>query len=96
MGLLASKDAGGFLAAMSQLHAHFHMVPITGHEHHAPATLAETARLAGFTAGTADYVGSALAAIAQEDASGTPPVVLIAGSLYLAGKALEANGTIVD
>ena len=25
-----------------------------------------------------------------------PPIVLIAGSLYLAGKALETNGTIVD
>lgn len=96
MGLLENKDAGGFLAAMGQLHARFHMVPVEGHEHHAPAQLAETARLAGFTAARADNVETALTAIAREHAGGTPPVVLIAGSLYLAGKALEANGTIVD
>jgi dihydrofolate synthase / folylpolyglutamate synthase len=95
MGLLVNKDAGGFLAAMGQLHARFHMVPIEGHEHHAPATLAETARLAGFAAAPAADFESALADIAASEQA-TPPVVLITGSLYLAGKALEANGTVID
>lgn len=94
-GLLANKDAAGFLAAMGQLHARFHMVPIEGHAHHAPATLVETAGLAGFAAAPADSFESALAAIAEIEQN-SPPVVLIAGSLYLAGKALEANGTIID
>ena len=94
-GLLANKDAAGFLAAMGQLYARFHMVPIEGHAHHAPATLVETAGLAGFAAAPADSFESALAAIAEIEQN-SPPVVLIAGSLYLAGKALEANGTIID
>jgi dihydrofolate synthase/folylpolyglutamate synthase len=96
MGLLANKDAGGFLAAMGQLHARFHMVPVEGHEHHSPATLAETARLAGLNAGPAIDAQTALAEIAAEHRQGTPPVVLVAGSLYLAGKVLEANGTVID
>jgi dihydrofolate synthase/folylpolyglutamate synthase len=96
MGLLANKDAAGFLAAMGQLHGRFHMVPVEGHGHHSPATLAETARLAGFTATTAADVPAALDSIAREHAGDTPPVVLVSGSLYLAGKVLEANGTVID
>ncbi len=96
MGLLENKDAGGYLAAMGQLHARFHMVPIAGHAHHAPATLAETARLAGFAAVSAVHLDGALSAIAMTEGEGTPPVVLVAGSLYLAGQALAANGTIID
>lgn len=95
MGLLANKDAAGFLAAMGQLHAAFHMVPIEGHAHHTPATLCETAGLAGFTATSAVDFHSALKTIAAAE-KGTPPIVLITGSLYLAGQALEANGTIID
>lgn len=95
MGLLENKDAAGFLAAMGQLRARFHMVPVEGHPHHAPAELAETARLAGFTARPATDMTAALATIAASE-DGTPPVVLIAGSLYLAGKALAANGTVID
>ena len=93
LGLLENKDAAGFLAAMGQVHARFHMVPVPGHPHHAPATLAETARLAGLTAEPAADVAAALATISED---GTPPVVLIGGSLYLAGRALEANGTLID
>ena len=95
MGLLANKDAAGFLAAMGRLPAHFHMVPVLGHEHHPPATLAETARLAGFEASSAAGFDGALAMIAAQP-SLQPPVVLIAGSLYLAGRALERNGTVID
>ena len=96
MGLLARKDAAGFLAAMGQLHARFHMVPVEGHEHHSPDSLAETARLAGLNAMAATSLEGALMSIAMTERDGTPPVVLIAGTLYLAGQALEANGTIID
>ncbi|MBO9379730.1 bifunctional folylpolyglutamate synthase/dihydrofolate synthase [Sphingomonas histidinilytica] len=95
LGLLANKDAGGFLAAMGRVPAHFHMVPVPGHEHHAPAALADTARLAGFAADAATGFEDALAAIAA-GAGDVPPMVLVGGSLYLAGKALEANGTVID
>lgn len=95
MGLLENKDAAGFLAAMGRVQAQFHMVGVPGHAHHAPAMLAETARLAGFTAAPAASVEGALAMIAAEGTL-TPPVVLVGGSLYLAGKVLEANGTVVD
>lgn len=95
MGLLANKDAAGFLAAMGRLPAHFHMVPVPGHDHHAPATLTETARLASFSAGPAIDVDAALATIAAAPGS-RPPMVLIAGSLYLAGRVLQANGTVID
>ncbi|MES2496298.1 MAG: folylpolyglutamate synthase/dihydrofolate synthase family protein [Pseudomonadota bacterium] len=95
LGLLANKDAGGFLAAMGRLPAQFHMVPVPGHEHHAPATLAETARLASFTADIAPGFEEALATIAAKGGD-IPPLVLIGGSLYLAGRALAANGTEID
>lgn len=96
MGLLANKDAAGFLAAMGQLHARFHMVPVEGHPYHDPETLAETARLAGLTAEPAPDVEAAITTIAASDGESLPPVVLIGGSLYLAGQALAANGTVVD
>lgn len=95
MGLLANKDAAGLLAAMGRLDARFHMVPVAGHEHHAPESLAETAKLAGLDAIPAADFESALRMIAAGSAE-APPVVLIAGSLYLAGRALEANGTVLD
>lgn len=95
LGLLANKDAGGFLAAMGRLPAHFHMVPVPGHEHHDPETLAETARLAGFQAVPAPTVEGALATIAGGGGT-VPPLVLVGGSLYLAGTVLAANGTVID
>ncbi|KRB79402.1 bifunctional folylpolyglutamate synthase/dihydrofolate synthase [Sphingomonas sp. Root710] len=95
LGLLENKDASGFLAAMGQVHARFQMVPVPGHPHHTPARLAEIAGLAGLRATPAADVAEAIAAIAatRDEA---PPVVLVGGSLYLAGRVLEANGTVVD
>lgn len=96
LGLLENKDAAGFLAAMGHVDARFHMVPVPGHPHHPPAKLAEIAGLAGLAAQPAVDVASAIAAIMATTSGGVPPVVLIGGSLYLAGRALEANGTIID
>ena len=95
VGLLENKDAAGFLAAMGRLRASLRAVPVPGHAHHAPAALAEIARLAGFNAAPAADLESAIAAVA-EAASGVPPTVVIAGSLYLAGQALALNGTVID
>jgi dihydrofolate synthase/folylpolyglutamate synthase len=96
MGLLANKDAGGFLAAMGRLSATFHMVPVPGHDHHAPDELAQTTKLAGFEAYPAASVEGALARIAAGDDDNAPPMVLVGGSLYLAGRTLAANGTVID
>jgi dihydrofolate synthase/folylpolyglutamate synthase len=93
LGMLANKDVQGLLAPFAPLAAGLHAVPVSGHEHHAPALLAEVARTLGIPrAVPATAVADALAAIARD--GGPPPVVLILGSLYLAGTVLEANGEV--
>ncbi len=94
LGMLANKDAQGLLTPFAKLAAGLHAVPVPGHEHHAPARLAETAQMLGIPhAATAPHVPMALSAIARE---GGAPVVLVLGSLYLAGTVLEANGELPD
>jgi dihydrofolate synthase/folylpolyglutamate synthase len=90
LGMLANKDPRGLIAPIAPLLAGVTAVPVPGHEHHAPADLAHEARELGVaTAATAPNIPAALAAIPRE---GVPPLVLILGSLYLAGTVLEANG----
>ncbi|TZG26307.1 bifunctional folylpolyglutamate synthase/dihydrofolate synthase [Sphingomonas montanisoli] len=95
LGLLANKDAAGFLGSLGLIGATVHAVPIAGHAHHEPEALAALARSAGFKAWSSDGVESALSAIAVEPGD-LPPVVLIGGSLYLAGTVLAANGMLPD
>jgi dihydrofolate synthase/folylpolyglutamate synthase len=90
LGMLANKDAQGLLAPFARLASGLHAVPVPGHEHHAPTQLAEVAQMLGIPhASVAPDVPRALTAIARE---GGAPVVLVLGSLYLAGTVLEANG----
>lgn len=92
LGMLANKDAQGLLAPFAKLATGLHAVPVPGHEHHMPARLAEVARMLGVPhASAAPDVPGALTAIARE---GGAPVVLVLGSLYLAGTVLEANGEV--
>ena len=58
------------------------------------AALAAMVKLAGLDAFQADDAVSAIDRIAAQSAGQTPPFVLVAGSLYLAGRILEAKGTI--
>lgn len=95
LGMLENKDAAGFLSALGVLHAHVWTVPISGHAHHDPARLVKAAKMAGFDASEGGDVGQAIASIARDARGDSPPMVLIAGSLYLAGRALQANGTIL-
>ncbi|QPQ55472.1 bifunctional folylpolyglutamate synthase/dihydrofolate synthase [Allosphingosinicella flava] len=88
LGLLANKDASGVLTAFQGKEAIFYTVPVPGHEHHAPETLAGLAAQAGFRAEPAKDVAEALGRIAAE---GDTDPVLIMGSLYLAGTVLKAN-----
>ncbi len=92
-GLLANKDASGILRAFRHRSLMFHAVPVPGHDHHDPQALAAAARDAGIDSSVAAAdVADALAWIARHSDRARPPVILIVGSLYLAGAVLEANG----
>jgi dihydrofolate synthase/folylpolyglutamate synthase len=86
LGMLANKDLAGFLAPLAPMIERLVAVPIPGHEHHAPEAIARAAEALGVDADTAPDLDDALDRLD----SGT---ILIAGSLYLAGVALERNGT---
>lgn len=98
LGMLSNKDAAGLLAPFAPLARSLTAIPVPGHAHHAPTDLADTARGLGIaiTDSAAD-AGSALRRIAAcLDADAAAPVVLILGSLYLAGDVLAANGELPD
>jgi dihydrofolate synthase/folylpolyglutamate synthase len=85
-GMLANKDAPGVLRELSPQLAHVIAVPVPGHAHHAPEKLAEIAASLGPTAATAPGFDAAIDMLDD-----SPRVVLIAGTLYLAGEVLAAN-----
>jgi dihydrofolate synthase/folylpolyglutamate synthase len=91
-GLVATKDAQGVLRPFRARSLTLHAVPVASHEHHDPAALAAAAREAGLSAMAAADVEEALAWIARHADRERPPVVLVLGSLYLAGEVLEKNG----
>ena len=83
LGILANKDAEAIIAALRPHALSLTFVPLADHDHHDPAALA--ARFGGRAAGS---LPEALADL--------PEPRLIAGSLYLAGQALAANGELPD
>ena len=89
-GMLATKDASGYLRALAPQVASLTAVEIPGEISAQPAEdIAATARTAGIAAQTAASVAEALGAIAAADPTAR---VLICGSLYLAGAVLRENG----
>ena len=92
IGMLAAKDAGGFLKAFAGRATAVYTVPIEGHAGHPPEELARAAQEVGLPGQASADVASALAEIARSADRARPPVVLVAGSLYLAGTTLAANG----
>ena len=79
LGILANKDADE-IATLLRPHAlSLTFVPVPDHDHHDPVLLADR-----FRGRAADSLNHALAPL--------PAPRLIAGSLYLAGKALALNG----
>jgi dihydrofolate synthase/folylpolyglutamate synthase len=93
VGMLASKDAAGFLRNFSGLARRLIAVPIPHQEKSVDSrTLAEIARSVNIAADTAESAEAALAQIAGYDLE-RPPRILFTGSLYLAGEILAANGT---
>ena len=92
VGMLATKDAAGFLRNFSGLARRVIAVPI--HQDKAvPATqLAAVAHEVGIPSLARDDIESALAVAGKLDLEPAPRI-LITGSLYLAGEVLAANGT---
>lgn len=91
LGMLANKDPAGLLAPFVGLATTLHAVPVPDHEHHAPEALVAIARGLGMIANPATDVRTALADITAAADPAEPPIVLILGSLYLAGDVLAAN-----
>ena len=93
VGMLSTKDCESFLRNFAGLARRIVAVAIPGQEKSFPtAAIADAARAVGIPAQSADDVEAALAAIGRFDLA-PPPRILIAGSLYLAGAVLAANGT---
>ena len=90
LAMLASKAHDPYLVALARVQAagrnlHIHAVPIADNENAlAPQDLVAAARQAGCAATAHDNPAAALATISEPDA-----LVLIAGSLYLAGAVLQ-------
>ena len=95
LGLLENKDPVGVLQPFAGRVTTLQTVPVPGHAHHTPAALAELAAQAGIPASPADTVAGALTRIAA-DAGTSRPIVLIGGSLYLAGRVLVEDGSIPE
>lgn len=96
LGLLENKDPAGVLKPFSGRGATVHAVPVPGHAHHRPAALAAAARAVGLAGLSASDPLEALDWIARHADRANPPVVLIVGSLYLAGEILAMNRTPPD
>ena len=90
VGMLNTKDAGGFLAPLARHARSLHAVTIPGEENpHPAAQIVAAARSVGIAAREAVSVEAAL----REIIGGAGPGrVLICGSLHLAGIVLAENG----
>jgi len=84
MGMMANKDAAGFLAPLGPYVERLIAVPIEGEAAHTPEALVRTADQLGLRASIAPDFRAALNDAKEADR------VLICGSLYLAGQVLKA------
>ena len=93
VGMLASKDCGGFLRNFTGLTRRIIAIPIEGQNNAlSPDDIADMARSVGIPALTRSSLKAALDATEMLELD-PPPRVLITGSLYLAGEVLKQNGT---
>lgn len=94
--MLVSKDMSGLLQPFAGLAREIICVQMSGDSAaHAPEAMAQAGAALGIVATLAPGVPEALQALAARDWP-KPPRILIAGSLYLAGEVLRANGTLPD
>ena len=92
MGMLANKDADAVLRILSPSLTRIIAIPVDGHAHHAPEALVEIAARYGVAGDVAPGIAGALDRLSGQG----PGVVLIAGSLYIAGEALVGNDQLPD
>ena len=90
IGMLANKDPAGLLGPLGRQLASVTVVPVPGHDWHDREAFAQ---IPGIPApSTAADVPEALASLSPAE----DEIVLIAGSLYLAGSVLRANGEVPE
>jgi dihydrofolate synthase / folylpolyglutamate synthase len=92
VGMLSTKDCGGFLKNFSGLARRVIAVPIHQEKTVPAAELAEIACQIGIPALARDDLRAAITVAGKLDLHPAPRI-LITGSLYLAGEVLAANGT---
>ena len=92
IGMLATKDAEGFLRNFTGLTRKMVALPIHQDKALSADTLTDIARKIGIPAERAETIESALSHVAHLGLIPAPRI-LITGSLYLAGEVLAANGT---
>jgi dihydrofolate synthase/folylpolyglutamate synthase len=92
VGMLSTKDHGGFLRNFTGLVRRVFAVPIHQDKGVPPDEIAAAAQEAGMPADANASVEEALTAVGALGFD-PPPRILITGSLYLAGEVLAANGT---
>ncbi|MFC3050374.1 bifunctional folylpolyglutamate synthase/dihydrofolate synthase [Kordiimonas pumila] len=91
LGMLNTKDASGYLQPLAGIINRVIAVGIPGEENAAnPATLAGSATDIGISGVIGKDFKSALEMVATTAKTGHKPLVLIGGSLYLAGQVLRA------
>ena len=96
VGMLASKDCGGFLSNFTGLARRLIAVPVPGADKGLSAeAVADAARGVGLPATSRDNLSEAIEAARKLDLD-PPPRILITGSLYLAGDVLRENGTLPE
>ena len=96
LGMLENKDAAGFLKPFAGRLAAIYSVPVPYHDHHSPAALVALAKANGLPGFAASDIPDALTRIGRAADPARPPLVLIAGSLYLAGEVLRLNEQVPD
>ncbi len=93
VGMLSTKDCGGFLKNFAGLAHHLIALAISGQDKVlSPEVIAATATEIGIHSEQAPSIEDALISISELVLTPSPRV-LITGSLYLAGEVLAANGT---
>jgi dihydrofolate synthase/folylpolyglutamate synthase len=94
VGMLSTKDSGGFLRNFSGLARRLIAVPVAVAEKAMSAeAVADAARAVDIPATSRATIAEALDAVRKLDLD-PPPRILITGSLYLAGDVLRENGTL--
>jgi dihydrofolate synthase/folylpolyglutamate synthase len=94
VGMLTTKDLSGFLKPFAGRATAVYGVPIAGHASYTPTAIKAAADALSLPGLYADNVKDALKTISRTSDAARPPVILVCGSLYLAGEVLADSGLI--